>query len=321
MTCNVDSIYLHAKISALRSALYDADAYRALIQAGHAHRAFPDCVSEQEARNVDDARQRVFACQIRPVLRMLAVSECYRRLFLAFVRLFETETLKQVCVRAYGRSGYGGRGLDISPYQSFPADLLQRDIDRDALAPLLGSSYLQAAVAPGLPRSFETLENRLDLCMAQEFWRAGDDASRGRRRRFQQILAVRLYLQQCSWVDRLRHCYAWTDAQIAQHLLDALPHQLSCLAPAIAAARRAVPLSVARPAQTQAQVAEAEYLRECWFSGYLRWHARHTAEPLVNAVCYLWLLYYQVCNLFRILEGFRFRLSPDAIAARLVCEA
>ena len=36
-------------------------------------------------------------------------------------------------------------------------------------------------------------------------------------------------------------------------------------------------------------------------------------------VAYLWLLFYQIRNLFKIIEGRRFGFSPEVILARIVC--
>ena len=321
MTCHADSVYLHAKLSALRSLLYRREDYHSLIHAGQAHRAFADCVSEQQGRSVYVSQQCVFAFQIRPVLRMLAASDYCRDLFLAFVRFFETDALKQVCARAYGRATAVDRWLDISPHHSFAAELQHADPDRATLQRLLANSYLQAAVAEGLPRSYEALENLFDVCMAAQFWQAAEGMPFWQRSRYRAIMAVRLYLQQCTWIDRLRHGYGWTDRQIEHHVSDADMCQLPHLAHALVAAGRSVPAVIARPARAVAEVADCEYAREQWFYGYARRRALHTCHTVVNATCYVWLLYYQLMNVFRIIEGFRFRLPPDAIAGRLICEA
>ena len=36
---------------------------------------------------------------------------------------------------------------------------------------------------------------------------------------------------------------------------------------------------------------------------------------------YLWLLFYQIRNLFKIIEGRRFGFSPERIIAGIVCDA
>jgi hypothetical protein len=38
-------------------------------------------------------------------------------------------------------------------------------------------------------------------------------------------------------------------------------------------------------------------------------------------IAYLWLLFYQIRNLFRIIDGRRFGFSSEAILNKLICEA
>ncbi|HNR95055.1 MAG TPA: V-type ATPase subunit, partial [Kiritimatiellia bacterium] len=57
---------------------------------------------------------------------------------------------------------------------------------------------------------------------------------------------------------------------------------------------------------------------------YYAWISRTFHRDFHSIYCvvsYLWLLYYQIRNLFRIIDGRRYGFGADAIIRRMICEA
>ena len=183
-----DKNYLHAKIHALRNQLLRRNDYTKIINAQKPHLTFPTLISENDAEDHNKTKEIIFRNQIKKLLIFIESSDCYRTLFKAFLRFFETGNVKLLLAKAFGRTMLIEQWNDISPYNAFEKDLLQRDISQDEFKSLLGSTYLNNAIADDFPTRYEELESRIDFCAVRYFFDFSKEILFPQRSIFQEVM-------------------------------------------------------------------------------------------------------------------------------------
>ena len=128
MNYYADRLYLHAKIHVLRSKLLRRNDYIEIINAKKANLAFPGLVSETDAKDFTRVREIVFRSQIDKVIHFVGASEYYTDLFRSFLRFFEIGNFKLLLAKSFGRKALIEQWNDISPYNEFDKELLEKVI-------------------------------------------------------------------------------------------------------------------------------------------------------------------------------------------------
>jgi len=317
-----DKNYLHAKIHALRNQLLRQNDYIKIINAQKPHLAFPTLISEDDTEDHKKAKEIIFRNQIKKLLLFIESSDCYRALFRAFLRFFETGNVKLLLAKAFGRTMVIEHWNDISPHNAFEKGLLRRDISLDELKSLLGNSYLKNVVADDFPTVYEKLESRLDFCAVRYFFNFSKEILFNQRSIFQEVMLRKIILLRVVWSFRLSQNYGWDDDKISSHLVSLydLIDELNGKAELIIKIERQINRELNQSSGGIPGVSYIENELERYFWSYIWKNFSRDFHSIYCVISYLWLLYYQIQNLFRIIEGLRFNVSPDIISKKIICE-
>ena len=317
-----DKNYLHAKIHALRSQLLRRNDYIEIINAQKPHLAFPTLISENDSGDLSKVKEIVFRRQIKKVLLFVEASDCYRALFEAFLRFFETGNVKLLLAKAFGRTVAIEQWNDISPYNTFEKGLLRRDISLDEVKTLLGNTYLNNVIADDFPYRYEELESRIDFCAAKYFFNFSKEILFNQRSIFQEVMVRKIVLLRIVWNFRLRKSYGWDDDRISSHLasLYDLIDEFNGKNELISSIERRINRELNQSLGDTHEILDIENELERYFRSYIWKIFSRDFHSIYCVISYLWLLYYQIQNLFRIIEGFRFNVSPDIISKKIICE-
>lgn len=322
MNQNADKIYLHAKIHALRDQMLRRNDYIKIINAQKPHLAFPTLISENDAEDHNKTKEIIFRNQIKKLLLFIESSDCYRALFKAFLRFFETGNVKLLLAKAFGRTMVIEQWNDISPYNSFEKGLLQRDISLDEFKSLLGNTYLNNAIADDFPARYEELESRIDFYAVRYFFDFSKEILFPQRSIFQEVMLRKIVLLRIVWSFRLRQNYGWHDDKISSHLASLYDFidEFDDRAELIIKIERQMNKELNRSSGGIPEVSDIENELERYFWSYIWKNFSKDFHSIYCVISYLWLLYYQIQNLFRIIEGLRFNVSPDIISKKIICE-
>ena len=317
-----DKNYMHAKIHALRDQLLRRNDYIKIINAQKPHLAFPTLISENDAEDFSKVKEIIFRNQIKKLLLFIESSDCYRALFKAFLRFFETGNVKLLLAKAFGRNMVIEQWNDISPYNAFEKGLLGRDIPLDEFKSMLGNTYLNDVIADDFPFRYEELESRIDFCAVRYFFNFSKEFLFPQSCIFQEVMFRKIVLLRIIWSFRLRQNYGWDDDKISSHLasLYGFIDEFDDRAELIIKIERQVNKELNRSSGGIPEVSDIENELERYFWSYIWKNFSKDFHSIYCIVSYLWLLYYQIQNLFRIIEGLRFNVSPDIISKKIICE-
>jgi vacuolar-type H+-ATPase subunit C/Vma6 len=324
-----DTAYVHAKACGLRSRLLSRSDYQTLLSGFALDRFFPGLPSSPGPADCTAIKEELFRRSIRGVLVLAEALEAYRGLFMAFLRLFEARNVKWLLARSLGAAQTDGQWYEIGPYGVFCRGDLDTLQDWETLQRRLRKTYLwRLCAGAGQPR-FETLEGMLDLQCLGSFLSAAQRLNAPDLLIVQECILMRCTLLKVLWAWRLERYYGWERAQARDHVGTAIREQGRIDENLRRGRPRLFELRLRGACETEAYPAEQagrgeplfEQHAESMFYGYVRSLARGDFHAIACVVGYLWLLYFEIRNLFLLLDGIRFGLPAETLNTMLICEA
>ncbi|MBA7662524.1 hypothetical protein ES703_70553 [subsurface metagenome] len=132
----------------------------------------------------------------------------------------------------------------------------------------------------------------------------------------------KIILLRVVWGFRLSQNYGWDDDKISSHLafLHDLIDEFNGKDELIIKIERQMNKELNQSSGGIPDVSDIENKLERYFWTYIWKTFSRDFHSIYCVISYLWLLYYQIQNLFRIIEGLRFNVSPDIISKKIICE-
>lgn len=305
-----DADHLHARICALKSRLLTRADYARLIR-------------ETPAGNASDRdsvlhREKIFREQITPMMALVQAYDRYAPLFWAFLRQYEVQNVKMLVVQAHGEQTMQ-QWYDISPFAVVDKEVLEKKLSFDELKNIFTVTYLSPAFQR--PASPVSMSVRLDILAAEHLYDAGGALSGEDQKDFRKMALERLDILAALWSYRLREYYAAGDEHV-RSFVEKMKRIAS--GPKVPGAWQAEDMSRYVEQQlkstghkpTPSQI--EQHLEKKFFDRMSSlFHRDFHSIYCVGA--YLWLLYYQIRNVFRILDGQRFGWSSEMLLDDLIC--
>jgi hypothetical protein len=311
-----DEVNLHARIHAMRGRLLCLRDYGSMVR-----EQAPDSLSPSAAQDPVVARQTLFRQQIAPVLGLVEACERYTPLFLAFLRQYEAQNARLLLAKAFGKKSLEF-WYDIGPFAVFDQNLLGKKLSPDEVRSLLAGTYLGGDFRD--VSSYRQMDVRLETSAVLNLHRAATFLSKRAQREFQDIMLKRIGVLTVIWSWRLRQCYRWSEENIRLYkykIHDLFGGQVysRVLIEEKALARGVEQLR--SPGGSAPSTVDIERYLDRKFYAWVSAMFHRDFHSLYCVVGYLWLLFYQIKNLFCIIDGKRFGLSPDRILDRIIAGA
>lgn len=309
-----DEDYLHARIYGMKSRLLSLSDYVSL--AGN-----PDSMYNPTAGGSDPAgaEEIVFREQISGILPLAEASGAYAPLFLAFLRQFEALNAKLILAKAFGLT-VPEQWYDIGPYAVLDRTLLDEQFSLRNIEPLLANTYLSDVLED--PTSYEQIEIRVDMCAAKNFRSASALFTDEGKIAYERISSTRIAVSSVILSLRLEKIYRWDDEKIRlflERLHDGFDRKarpyMKFVEGALSGHLEQWQSSYAR----EPSIADMEHYLEQYYCSWISSMFHRDFHSVYPVAAYLWLLFYQIRNLFRIIEGRRFGFSPEHIIGGIVC--
>ncbi len=328
-TRTADRLFVHAKISSLRGQLLRRDVYFELIHSRNVLSPFPSLAIESDEKDLTAVKEALFRHQIKSIDRIIRSNRRYAPLFTAFLRLYEVNNIKMLMARASGRKAPAEVWFDISPHGTADRSLLSEGATLEELRGRFRGSVFDIIPEEHGDISYEELEVMADRAVFANMVRYGERLSFREKDIFFDYMAHRAALLAITWKYRLLHLYRWPEEKVTE-ILDPLENLFACCGKKqeerYQEAKQGLLNSVAdrfrdeNLEDPESIVSLELFLEKRFYTRVSRLFHRdfHSIYPVIS---YLWLLYYQVQNLFRAAEGIRFKLSSDEILNRLMVEA
>ncbi|HPC84913.1 MAG TPA: V-type ATPase subunit [Smithellaceae bacterium] len=307
---------LHARIHAMRSRLFTLRDYILMIREPE---TLPGHVSG--IQDPTEAKETLFGEQIAPVFRLATAHEKYTPFFIAHLRQYEAHNAKILLAMAAGHRSFR-QWYDIGPFAALDRGLLEERLSLDDVKSLLADLYQDDAFRT--ISGYRQLVVHLDDCTARNLYRSAELLSGAATEEFREMMLKRLAVMILIWSYRLgvHHRFPQDKIRFYMDKFQALYGGKAWYRVGLEQEALAAYLEQRRKDTGQEpSVAEVEHYLE---QTYYAWIARTFHRDFHSICCvvsYLWLLYYQIRNLFRIIDGRRYGLGTDAIIRRMICEA
>jgi vacuolar-type H+-ATPase subunit C/Vma6 len=310
-----DEAYLHARIYAKRSRLLSLKDYVSMagdqeVFPEHKTDANPDPIAEEE---------EIFRGQIAEIMPLTEASISYTPIFVAFLRQFEALNAKCILAKAIGLKPLE-QWYDISPYAILPKDLLVESTGVDVIAPFLTGTYLEIVLED--TSSYEQMETRVDLCAAKALYDSLSLLASDMKQDFLYLIARRIAITSTISAMRLKKTYQWEDERIGLYLARFHEAFNGNPWPQVRVVQEALNrhLEHLRAGSPQEpSVVDMEQYLEQYYYNWISSMFHRDFNSIYCVIGYLWLLFYQIKNIFKILEGRRFGLSQEYILGRIIC--
>jgi vacuolar-type H+-ATPase subunit C/Vma6 len=267
------------------------------------------------------ARQGLFREQIAPVIGLVEAYERYAPLFLAFLRQYEAQNAKILLAKAFGKQSQA-HWYDIGPFAILDRDLLRKKLSLDEVKSLLRGVYLPDDFKDS--STYRQMDIQVDISSALNFWRASTLVSPQAKKEFQYIMLKRIAVLMVIWSWRLRWNYHWSDENIRVYMQDL--HELfgGHAWSHVGIEEKALNLHLEqlhKGSGKEPSMVDIERQLEQKYYAWVSSMFHRDFHSLYCVVAYLWLLFYQIKNLFCIIDGKRFGLSPDEILNKITLAA
>ncbi|MGC8492116.1 MAG: V0D/AC39 family V-type ATPase subunit [Syntrophobacteraceae bacterium] len=310
-----DRCNLHARIHALRGRLLTLRDYALLVK-GEA----PDFSRVSDAQEPARDGQVLFREQIAPLIGLVTAYERYTPLFLAFLRHYEAQNAKALLANTFGKQGLS-HWYDISPFAILDEEVLRKKLSLEEVKSLLAATYLAHDLKD--TSSYPQMVIRVEISTALNLYRASLLLPARAQKEFQDVMLKRIAMLTVIWSRRLREYYHWSDESILLYMEDLHDRFGGHAWSRVKVEERALnsylePLYKSRGKGPS--VVDIERHLDRKFYAWVSSMFHRDFHSLYCVAAYLWLLFYQIKNLFCIIDGKRFNFSPDEILGRIICE-
>jgi vacuolar-type H+-ATPase subunit C/Vma6 len=310
-----DEAYLHARLYAMRSRLLSLKDYVSLAR--NKEGALYDI--KAGASDPMAVEENIFREQIAKIVPLAEAITSYTPLFLAFFRQFEALNAKLILAKVFGLQSLE-QWYDIGPHAILQRSLLREATTLQDILPLLPGTYLADLLED--VSSYEQMEIRVDLCAIRDLYSASVLFKPDVKLDFQNLMGRRIAVTSTVLSLRLKKTYQWDDERIRLYLerfhglFDGKTWQHIKVVEDIL--NRHLEQLRASGAQEPSVVDMEHYLDQYYYK-WISSMFHRDFNSIYCVVVYLWLLFYQIRNLFKIVDGRRFGFAPERILAGIVC--
>jgi len=310
-----DEAYIHARLYAMRSRLLSFKDYASMV--GNQD---PDPYDKTSgAHALAEAEEALFREQISGVMALAEAIAVYTPLFISFLRQFEILNAKLILTNAFGIQA-PVQWYDIGPYAVLKRGLLKEDISVQVLRTIFAGTYLSDLLEG--ESSYENMEARADLCAVKDLYGASLLLGPDNKSDFQNLMGRRTAVTLTALSLRLRNIYQWDEERRSACLrlfYDAFEGNLLPHVNVVEGILERHVEQVRAGSGQEPSVVDLEHHLEQQYYTWISTMFHRDFNSICCVVAYLWLLFYQIRNLFKILEGRRFGYPPEGILARIIC--
>jgi len=315
-----DKNYKHAKIYALQNLLLKKNEYLDLIHSADFSPLSSEPFRENEIKKPLSLKESVFRKQIEKIIRMIESGHYYRDYFVRFLRKYELENIKFIFSRLYGFNDIHVNWYDISPYNSIGHEIFSGDITwndlRDQFSGTFFSSLFDYVSLP----DYQVLDMRTDFLIFELIYDIPEKLTVKQRNIYNEICVKRAATIKTVWYYRLRYFYGWNQERIKSYL-SVFDEQIITTGRSsnlLEETEREVAADIKHKFtdsvdKIDSYLYKIERFVENRFFQYVSGIFFRDFFSVYPVVSYLWQLSYQIENLFRIIDGKKFKLSSEKI--------
>lgn len=305
---------LHTRIYAMKSRLYSLHDYAVMIREPE---TIPGNISG--IQDSTEAKEILFRQQIAPIINLARAYESYTPFFIADLRQYEAYNAKILINKAAGNQTLT-QWYDISPFATLNKGLLEEKLSLDEVKLLLSYMYLDNEFKT--ISSYRQLSVYVDVCTARNLYHSKDLLSGSAAAEFREMMLKRLAVMTLIWSYRLKLHYQFSPERIKLYMDKFHKIYGGKIWYRVSLEQEVLDRDLEKIRKDTGQepsVADVEHHLEQNYYAWISSMFHRDFHSIYCVVSYLWLLFYQIRNLFRIIDGRRFGLPAEAIQNRMIC--
>lgn len=311
-----DEPYLHTRIYAMKSRLFSLRDYASMIREPE---TMPGNVGG--IQDPTEAKETLFRQQIAPAINLARAYEKYTPFFIADLRQYEACNARILINKAAGNQTIT-QWYDIHPFATLDKKLLDEKLSLDEVKVLLSYMYLDEEFKN--ISSYRQLAVYVDICTARRLYHSSELLFGSAAREFRDMALKRLAVLTLIWSYRLRVHHQFSDEKIRFYMEKF--HELygGKVWYRVSLEQEALNRDLEKIRKDTGQepsVTDVEHHLEQNYYDWISSMFHRDFHSIYCVVSYLWLLFFQIRNLFRIIDGRRFGMSAEAIQNRIICGA
>jgi vacuolar-type H+-ATPase subunit C/Vma6 len=199
--------------------------------------------------------------------------------------------------------------------------LLDKNLSQGEVKSLFTNTYLGNDFKPA--PSYLRMQINLDITAARNIYNSSSLISDQARKEFQEIILKRIAVLTVIWSYRLRVYYHRSEKNIRLNL-EKLNNLLNINAESqIRSVEEDLNQHIEKLRKGSGQEPSVVDIEQHLEQSYYLWLSsifHRDFHSIYCVIAYLWLLLYQIKNLFRIIDGRCFGFSADAILSKIICK-
>ena len=323
MNFYADRNYIHARVYALHGQLLAVEDYYDMARSGSFKSILPGVDSSNIKNNSQFIKEKIFEKHAGIVLSLADASGSSRRLFLLFLRYFESLNLKLLCAGAFGLAPVPSIWYDTGSPAVLHRGILPEITGFKAVIDITDNTWMEGIFKEGKVNSFADAELMIDRAVFRVMSEFYCSMKMRERKAFMNLAADFAEYIRLSWNSRLVKIYGMEQNDASGYMSS----NILFPGPGAAIKRSARGLKYklnklygqVNPGDSEQLAVLERYMERIIYRDTDRlFHENfHSINTLL---CYLLLLYWQIRNLFSLVDGVRFGLSPELIMNQIVCE-
>lgn len=297
----------------MRSRLLSSRDYAVMV------REPPDALKSTDTPDGIEAGEVLFREQIKPVLMLAEAYDPYAPIFLAYLRQYEIQNARFLLAGVAGLF-HAEHWYDIGPFAILKKEMLRQNLSIGDIRSLVANTYLAEALrdASVSPR----LEMNLDVCHFRNLYSAVDSLSVESRKDFQEVLLRRAAMLTVIWSHRLRE-YSRAGDETIRLSVEKLHAVLGVsVKNHVRLLEESLKQYLEKSRKSGAEESSPVDIERHLEQHYYQWLSsmfHRDFYSIFTVMAYLWLLFCQIKNMMRVLDGRRFGLSAEAVLHTIIC--
>lgn len=309
-----DQDYLHARIYAMRGRLLFLRDYASMVREPQTF-----ALKLSDAHDLIEARETLFHEQIAPVIRLVEAYDKYIPIFIAYLRQFEIHNVKILLARASGLESLE-QWYDIGPFAILGKELLRKNLSVGEIKSLVANTYLADALQD--ISSYLYMEINLDITAVRNIYNSSALLSSQAQKDFQDMLVRRTAVLNVVWSCRIKAYYHLNDENVRLYMEKFNKVFGGHMNSQVRVVEEALNQYIEKLRKSGGQEPSAVDIEQHLEQDYYTWISsmfHRDFHSICGVIAYLWLLFYQIKNLLRIIDGRRFGFSAEAILNKIIC--
>lgn len=325
-----DTTYVRAKIYALKKTFFNKEDYLKVINSGTIKYLYPELYDDRDDLRYLLNKEIIFKHQLLKLRILIESNNEYAPLFKSSLTSFEIKNIKLLILKNLGIPAPLRVWFDVTPYNILPNNLYNQVLSKSDITNLLKRFNIDSD-SSGEAQDNESPYEYLDEKLYCEMLKSSLKHSRNLNSRDKKIFEWIYLFNFVSFIHisslRLKENYGYKSERIIEFADKRYQsiHKIGIPIERILSIQKEIRVSLLKRGYSideESAIQNIQTIELVLFNLHFSMIDKlycSNFHSIISLVCFIWMIRYQIANLFTIIEGFRFNISREEISRRMIC--